>query len=127
MKLLVFVSISIKKLRICLVVELLHYYLGYAIIQLPEMCFALYQFLQQRYTRHFDPTLDGKVATSNQVSDFHDRFKTVQLKEKDNFDMISIQKILSKEMRKEMLSMKETLRNEMKLEFSNEQLKNNLL
>ena len=110
-----------------MVVELLHYYLGYAIIQLPEMCFALYQFLQQRYTRHFDPTLDGKVATSNQVSDFHDRFKTVQLKEKDNFDMISIQKFLSKEMRKEMLSMKETLRNEMKLEFSNERLKNNLL
>ena len=116
-----------KKLRICLAVVVLHYCLGYAIIQLPEMCFALYQFWKQRYTRLFAPTLVAKLATSNQVSDFDDGFKTVQLKEKENFDMISIQNFLSKEMRKEMLSMKETLRNEMKLEFSNEQLKNNLL
>ena len=92
------------------------------------MCFALNQFLKQRYTTYVSTPSDGKLDTSNQVPSYDNRLKVIQAQKMEHVDKKSIQSVLSKELREEILSIKETLRKEIKLELSNIQksLKDNL-
>ena len=70
-------------------------------------------------TIHVSPPLSGNLLTSNKVHGFDVGFKNVRLPKEDMFITKSIQNFISKELRKEILSVKETLRNEIKLELSN--------
>ena len=83
------------------------------------MSFSFYQFLKQRYSRHIAPSSEGKLATSNQDPGLDDEVKIIQSQKKEYLDMKYTQSFLSKEMRKEMLSIEERLRNEIKMELSN--------
>ena len=83
------------------------------------MAFSLYQFLKRRYTIHVFPPLNGNLVTSNNVPGFDVGFQNVRLQKEELLITRGIQSFISKELRKEMLSVKETLRNEIKLELSN--------
>ena len=87
------------------------------------MSFSLYQFLKQRYSIQADPTSRSSngTITSNQVHHFDAHHDNVELHKIENLSIISNHNTQIQELRKEMMGMKEFLKNEMKMEILNMQ------
>ena len=91
---------------------------GYAIVQLPEMSYSLYQFLKLRNSRHVVlPSNNSNCmnATSIEVNGFDSRYvnNQFQYNKKDKLDLNHDQdyQLIDSRM--------ESLRNEMKMELAN--------
>ena len=85
------------------------------------MSFSLYQFLKQRYSIQADPTSRSSngTITSNQVHHFDAHHDNVELHKIENLIMKINHDSQIHELRKEMIGMKEFLRNEIKKELLN--------
>ena len=83
------------------------------------MSFSLYQFLKQRYSRKADPTshTSNATITSNQVHHFDAHHENVEPHKIENLRIKINHDSQIQELRKEMVGMKEFLRNEIKMEF----------
>ena len=97
-------------------------FLGYAIIQLPEISFSLYRFLKRWKSQHnvqplISPNLKQINRNKNHGLDAINTNEQLRDNKKEKYHMRKRQGILAKELRKQILLMKESLRNERRMEL----------